>query len=240
MTPVSHGASPNRFYEAVHIERAKSGHAILLDSKPVLTPTRSELVVPTESLAKAVAGEWEAQGERIDPEAMPLTKRANTALDQVRVREAEVVEEIVAYAGSDLLCYRAESPDGLIELQRSHWDPVLEWVRAEFGADFKTCAGISHVTQPQDSLVHIRRAFAAHDFFQLAPLHAMATLTGSALLAHAHARGRLSADEVWAAAHVDEDWQNSQWGEDAEATVRRAARRAEFDADSRFLELLHA
>jgi len=240
MTPVSHRSTPNRFYEAVQIERATSGHAILLDGKPVLSTARSELVVPTESLAKAVAGEWEAQGEKIDPETMPFTKRANTALDQVRGREAEVVEEIVAYAGSDLLCYRAESPDGLIELQRSHWDPVLTWVRAEFGADFKTSAGISHLAQPADSLAHIGNAFATHNFFQLAALYAMTALTGSALLVLAHAHEKLSADELWAAVHVDEDWQISQWGEDSLATAQRSARRAEMDADSRFLELSRA
>ena len=240
MTPLSHGASPKRFCDAVRVEKLASGHAILLDGKPGLSPGQAELVVPTESLAKAVAGEWKAQGEKIEPETMPHTKRVNTALDRVHGREAAVVEEIVAYAGSDLLCYRAESPVDLIELQRGHWDPVLEWVAAEWGANFRTCAGVSHVTQPETTLAHIRRAFAAYDCFQLAALYAITTLTGSALLALAHARERLSADELWAAAHVDEDWQISKWGEDAEAQTRRAVRRVEFDADCLFLELSRA
>lgn len=237
MTPA---VSPKRFYEAVRIEPAASGHAILLDGKPARTPAKAELVVPARALAKAIAAEWDAQGEKIEPKTMPLTKRANMALDAVRGREAQVVEEIVAYAGSDLLCYRAEKPEGLSELQCGLWDPVLAWVEAEFAARFKTQAGVSHITQPQESLTHVSDAFAAHDFFQLAILHTLTTLTGSALLALAHARGRLSADELWAAAHVDEDWQISRWGEDAEAKARRAVRRAEFDAGSRFLELSRA
>lgn len=235
MSPV---ASPKRFYEAVRIKRVQNGHAILLDGKPLRTPARAELVLPTRALAKAVAGEWDAQDENIEPETMPLTKRANTALDQVRGREGAVVEEIVAYAASDLLCYRAEGPEGLLELQRGHWDPVLAWVEGEFGARFKTQAGVSHITQPQASLAHIAEAFAAYDFYELATLHAMTTLTGSALLVLAHGCGKLIADELWAAAHVDEDWQISQWGEDGEAQTRRILRRAEFDTESRFWKLL--
>lgn len=237
MSPV---ASPKRFYEAVRIKQVQNGHTILLDGKPLRTPARAELVLPTEALALAIAGEWDAQGEKIEPETMGLTNRANTALDAVRGREEQVVEEIVAYAGSDLLCYRAEKPEGLSELQCGLWDPVLVWVEEEFGAWFKIQAGVSHITQPQESLAHVSDAFAAHDYFQLAILHTLTTLTGSALLALAHARGKLSADELWAAAHVDEDWQISQWGEDAEAKARRAVRRAEFDAGSRFLELSRA
>lgn len=238
MTPVSHGAPARRFYTAVEIERAENGHAILLDGKPVRTPARAELVVPSHALAKAVAGEWDAQGEKIEPETMPLTKRANTALDRVRGREDEVAGEIVAYADSDLLCYRADGPDDLTELQSVLWDPVLAWVAAELDAGFKTRTGISHIAQPQQSLAHVRDAFAACEFYELAIRHSMTTLTGSALLVLAHARGQLSAGEVWTAAHVDEDWQISRWGEDTQAGTRRAARRAEFDTDCRFLELL--
>ena len=171
---------------------------------------------------------------------MPMTKRVNTALDRVRGREGDIVEEIVDYAGSDLLCYRADMPDGLVRLQQSHWDPVLEWAKDELHAPFTVATGISHVAQSDDSLARVRDALSENDFYALTPLHTMTTLTGSALLALALARGHLEPDAVWDAAHVDEDWQISQWGEDAEAKARRTLRRAEFDGDVRFLNILAA
>lgn len=230
--------SLKRFYKAVRIEPAEGGIEILLDGKAVRTPASAVLVLPARAVAQGVAAEWEAQGEKIEPRTMPLTKRACTAIDQVRGRKGEVVEEIVSYAASDLLCYRADSPEDLVALQHTHWDPVLAWAAAEFGADFETGAGISHLAQRQASLGKIRTQFDVYGFFELAPLHTMTTLTGSALLALAHAHGRLNADGIWAAAHVDEDWQTSRWGEDDAAKARRAARRAELDADARFLDLL--
>lgn len=238
MILVRNTPSPKRFYEAVRIGPGEGGLEILLDGKPVRTPASAVLALPASALAQGVAAEWDAQGDKIEPETMPLTKRACTAIDQVRQRESEIVEEIVSYAASDLLCYRADSPEGLAEAQCTHWDPVLAWAGAEFGADFKTGAGISHLAQREASLGKIRTAFDIYGFFELTPLHTMTTLTGSALLVLAHSHGRLNADEIWAAAHVDEDWQISRWGEDGEATARRTARRAEFGADARFLNLL--
>lgn len=210
---------------------------ILLDGRTIRTPARAELCVAGKALAEVIAREWDSQKGNIDPDTMPMTKRANTALDRVRGREQEIVREIVEYAGADLLCYRAEGPEGLVERQSAHWDPVLAWIKTNFGAAFKVQSGVSHFAQPEQSVALISSAFAGYDPYVLTPLHTMTTLTGSAFLALAHARGHLDADQVWAAAHVDEDWQVSQWGEDSEATVRRAARRAELDADSTFLEL---
>ncbi|MHA1166134.1 MAG: ATP12 family chaperone protein [Alphaproteobacteria bacterium] len=229
---------PKRFYDAVSLDEASGGFTILLDGKKVRTPARADLTVASRALAEELVREWDAQKKHIDPASMPMTKRANTALDRVRGREEEVVKEIVDYAGADLLCYRAENPEGLVELQNAHWDRVLEWAREDFGPQFRVEEGISHFAQSRQSLDQIRSVFAIKSFFELTPLHTITTLTGSALLALAHAHGFLSADELWAAANVDEDWQISKWGEDAEAVTRRKIRRAELDGDVRFLELV--
>lgn len=227
-----------RFYKTASLRTGDGGYQILLDDKPVWTPAREQLRIASEALAREVVSEWEKQGEKIDPASMPMTKRANTAIDRVRGREAEVAADIVSYAGTDLLCYRAESPEGLVDMQRAQWDPVLDWAAREFGAPFEVQEGIAHIEQPATALEGIAGHIKAFDCLALTPLHTMTTLTGSALLVLAHASGTLDADTAWAAAHVDEDWQISRWGEDAEASARRAVRRAEFDADVRFLELV--
>ena len=229
---------PKRFYDTVNLEEGPDGVAILLDKRRVRTPARAELRVAGMVLAKEIAREWDDQGENIDPDTMPMTRRANTALDRVCGREAEVVGELVDYAGADLLCYRAETPEDLVELQCAHWDAVLAWVKNNLGAAFEVRTGISHIDQPAQALAIISNAFADYSPFELAALHTMTTLTGSALLTLAHAKGHLDAEQLWAAAHVDEDWQISQWGEDEEAAKRRTVRRSEMDADIRFLELV--
>jgi chaperone required for assembly of F1-ATPase len=196
------------------------------------------LALPTRALAEAVAAEWEAQGERIDPATMPLTRLANSTIDGVIARQAEVRAEIVKYAGSDLLCYRAEGPEELIRRQAETWDPVLAWARAALGADFNVSQGVMPAAQPDAATEAVARVLQPHGPFALAAIHVMTTLMGSALLALAHAHGHLSAEAAWVAAHVDEDWQISQWGEDAEAKARRDRRWAEMQAASRLLELL--
>jgi chaperone required for assembly of F1-ATPase len=196
------------------------------------------LALPTRALAEAVAAEWEAQGERIDPATMPLTRLANSTIDGVIARQAEVRAEIVKYAGSDLLCYRAEGPEELIRRQAETWDPVLAWARAALGADFNVSQGVMPAAQPDAATEAVARALQPHGPFALAAIHVMTTLMGSARLALAHAHGPLSAEAAWVAAHVDEDWQISQWGEDAEAKARRDRRWAEMQAASRLLELL--
>jgi chaperone required for assembly of F1-ATPase len=247
---------PKRFYKAVTIAAAPSPHhaegvsstrqggeasaayRILLDGKAVRTPAKAPLAVPTRALAEAIAAEWQAQRERIDPATMPLTKLANSALDGVRGREGEVRADIVKYAASDLVCYRAGEPEGLVRRQAELWDPVLAWSRDALGARFEVAEGLMPVAQPEVARSVIARALEGVDAFALAALHVMTTLTGSALLALAHARGRLSAEAAWAAAHVDEDWQISQWREDAEAAARRGRRWTEMLAASRLLALL--
>jgi chaperone required for assembly of F1-ATPase len=229
---------PKRFYRAVSIDGAARAFRVLLDGKPIRTPAKRELALPAEELAEAVAAEWEAQGERVDPATMPLTRLVNTALDGVAGREAEVRAEIAKYAASDLVCYRAEGPAELVHRQAGAWDPVLAWAREALGAKLLTGQGIVPVAQPEAAAEAIGRALARLDAFALTAHHVMTTLTGSALLALAHARGRLSAEQAWAAAHVDEDWQISQWGWDTEAKAGRDRRWAEMRAASRMLALL--
>ena len=231
-------ALPKRFYQRVDVADRDGGFALLLDEKPVRTPGKKLFLLPSRALAEAVAEEWRAQKERIDPATMPLTKLANSAIDGVPGREDDVIGDILNYAGSDLLCYRAEGPRGLVEAQRAHWDSVLAWAKSALGAPFVLAEGVVHVAQPQASLDRLREALKAHDPFGLAALHVMTGLTGSALLALGVALERMTPEEAWKSAHVDEDWQIAQWGEDAEAASRRSARRRDFDAAARALALL--
>ena len=235
-----------RFYKSVTVAPGPAqgagglptGFGVLLDNKPLRTPAKAKLTVPTRALAEAVAAEWEAQGEHVDGAAMPMTRLVNSAIDGVATRLADVRADIVAFAASDLVCYRAEEPGPLVQRQRQHWDPVIVWAREALGARLEVAAGLMPVTQPQQARASIVSALEGLDAFRLAALHVMTTLTGSALLALAHAGGALTAEAAWAAAHVDEDFQISQWGEDAEAAARRSRRWAEMQAASRMLELL--
>jgi chaperone required for assembly of F1-ATPase len=231
-------ARPKRFYRTVSVAGAAPAIRVLLDGRPMRTPGKRELAVPSQALAEALAAEWEAQGERIDPAAMPLTRLVNSAIDGVSGRETEVRADIAKYAASDLLCYRVEGPAELVRRQAEAWDPVLAWAREALGADFILGQGIVPVAQPKAATAAVERALAELDAFRLAAHHVVTTLTGSALLALAHAGGRLTAEEAWAAAHVDEDWQISQWGEDTEAKARRGRRRLDMEAASRLLALL--
>jgi chaperone required for assembly of F1-ATPase len=235
------GAQPAgraRFYKTVSVAAEDGAFRILLDGKPIRTPAKNLLAVPTRALADAIAQEWQAQGERIDPASMPLTRLANSTIDGVTGREPDVRADIAKYAGSDLLCYRAEGPQELVQRQRAAWDPVLAWGKDVLGVRLELAEGIMPVRQPEAALARLAQELERHDAYALAALHVMTTLTGSVLLALAHVAGAISADEAWAAAHVDEDWQISQWGEDAEAKARRARRWADMHAASRLLQLL--
>lgn len=230
---------PKRFYTAVSVgEAPNGGFQILLDGRPVRTPKKLTLTVPTRALAEAIAEEWAAQTERIDPSRMPLSKLAITAIDGVAGSMTEVAHDIVRFAGSDLLCYRAEGPDALVELQEMTWNPVLRWIEAETGARFLLSEGVMPVTQSRYALERFADLVAPYDAMQLAALHVMTTLTGSAMLALAVAKAERSVEEAWDAAHIDEDWQIERWGADAEASDRRARRKAEMLSAARFLELL--
>ena len=190
------GQSTKRFYKEVTTVPQDDGVAVLLDGKLIRTPAKAMLAVPSQALADAIAEEWLAQDERINPESMRLTKLANIAIDGVRGREAAVLDDLIAFAGSDLLCYRADAPEGLIAKQNEHWDSVLTWAKQELGAPFRLAQGVGHVAQPQASLDAIKERLEDFDAFSLAALHVMTTLTGSALLALAVALRRLTPDEA--------------------------------------------
>jgi chaperone required for assembly of F1-ATPase len=227
---------PKRFYKSAGVAARDEGFAVELDGRSARTPAKNPLILPSRRLADLLAAEWDAQGETIDPFAMPATRIANSAIDGVKPKMREVRAEIASYAGADLLCYRAGEPVALVEAQAAAWDPTLDWAREEFGARFILSEGIRHVEQPEPTLQTIDAALAAvDDPFALAALHVMTTLTGSALLALAVAKARLSVEEAWRAAHVDEDFQISRWGEDAEAEARRAARWREMEAAAKML-----
>ncbi len=234
-------ALPRRFYKSASVQPAEAGpgFAITLDGRTVRTPRKALLVVPNQSLAQAIADEWEAQGELIDPATMPLTRYANSIIDGIVGREADVRADLLKYAGSDLLCYRAERPATLADLQRGAWDPVLAWARKDLDARLVLTEGVMPVAQPDYALTGISAALDGLDAWQLAGVHTITTLTGSILLALAHTRGKLTADELWNAAHVDEDWQIEQWGEDTEAAERRKYRRGEMNSASRLLGLIN-
>lgn len=229
---------PKRFYDQVAIKDEGEGVGVMLDGKPVRTPGKAPFLLPNAALAEAVAAEWRGQGERIDPQTMPLTRLANSVIDGVKGREDAVIGDILNYAGSDLLCYRAEGPKGLVALQTKHWDPILAWAKQDLGAPMRLAEGVMHVEQPQASLDGIKKRLEKFDPWSLAALHVMTGLSGSALLALAVALGRLTPEEAWDAAHVDEDWQIGQWGEDEEAKERRKNRHRDFAAAARVLDLL--
>lgn len=231
---------PKRFYKTAAVAPRDGGFAIQLDGRGIRTPGKRELTVPVEALAEAIADEWRAQGEHIDPATMPLTRIVNSAIDAVEERKREVADDIVAYAGSDLLCYRAETPDALVRRQAEAWNPVLAWAKRELGADFALRAGLMPIEQSAEALDAVRRSLSGIDALSLAALHVLTTISGSALLAIAHWRDEISTEEAWAAATVDETWQREQWGEDAEAEAHAAVRRAEFEAASRCLRLLRS
>lgn len=221
---------PKRFYKAAGVVETAAGFAIALDGKQARTPAKLPLAMPVRGLAEAVAAEWEAQGETIDPATMPLTRLVNVAIDGVAQAVEEVAAEIVKYAGSDLVCYRAEGPDRLVARQTTHWDPVLAFARDALGARFSLAGGVMFVEQPAETIESVRRAVPQDDAFTLTALSVLTTLTGSALIALALHRGALSPEAAWAAANVDDDWNAELWGEDAEASARKANRRIEFDA----------
>ena len=229
---------PKRFYECAATTPSGTGYAVTLDNRAIKTPKKAQLIVPRKALADAIAAEWQAQGEHIDPTTMPLTRLANTTLDAVIPNLGSVRSDLVDFANSDALCYRASEPAGLSAHQAEVWDPLLAWADRTLGARFETRIGIVHAAQSAKTLAAIRRAFDSLSAWQITPLHVMTTITGSAVLALAVAKGGIDLGAAWTASHVDEDWQISTWGEDDEAVLRRERRWLEMEAAARMLETL--
>ncbi|MEA2836948.1 MAG: hypothetical protein QOD89_1498 [Bradyrhizobium sp.] len=231
------GPRRKRFYAQAGVTETAKGFGIALDGKPARTPSRRLLTAPTREIAETIVAEWDAQKEIIDAVTMPVTRLANSVIDAVTERVDAVADDIAKYFHSDLLFYRAGHPDALVALEAEHWDPVLFWAADTLGAHFILAEGIVHVRQP-DAAVATARAALPTDPWSIAALHMVTTLTGSALLALALMRGALDEDQVWAAAHVDEDWNALQWGLDEEVAARRLARFLDFRAAAHVLKAL--
>ena len=224
-----------RFWKEVSVG---ADRVVALDGRPVRTPGRAPLALPTASLATAVADEWRVVGDTVDPRAMPLTGLANAAIDRIAPDRAAFAAGLSAYGESDLLCYRADQPPPLVERQAAAWDPPLAWARRRYDVAFEVATGIVHRAQPPATLARLAEATAARSEWALAGLSPVVTVTGSLILALMLAEGAIDAATAWAAAEVDERWQAEQWGDDPLAVAAREARRHDFDAGARFLSAL--
>jgi len=224
-----------RFYKDASVGADRE---VLLDGRRVQTPGRVPLAVPNDRLAEAIADEWNAQGETIDPRSMPLTGLANAAIDRIGAAPESFAAGLAVYGESDLLCYRAAGPAPLVARQTELWDPILAWARDRYAIAFAVTAGITHKPQPPETIARLAAAVATRGPFELAGLSPLVTISGSLVIALALAEGAIGLDPAWAAASLDEQWQVDQWGEDAEAMTALANRRADFAAGARFLSLL--
>lgn len=230
---------PKRFYTEVSVVEDGEGHSVHLDGRPVKTPAKNALAVPTARLAELLRDEWASQVDVINPRLMPVTRLVNTAIDGVAAESQAVLEDIIRFSSSDMLCYRAEAPEKLVQRQNGEWDPVLDWIASEYGAHFEVIEGIMPKEQPRDATAAYSAALRKFSTpIELAVLHTVTTLTGSAILALAFADGRISPAETWRLAHLEEDWTNEQWGTDAEAQHRREQRHEEFLAAAAVFQAL--
>lgn len=227
-----------RFWKQASVTREKNGWGIALDGKPLRTPARKALVLPTEALATAVAEEWNSAGESVEPREMPLTGLANAAIDRIAPDPHALAGGLSKYGETDLACYRADSPRELVSRQEERWDPLLAWARRRFDVDFRTTSGIVHVPQPEATLQRLGHGVASLDAFRLAGLSPLVTIGGSLVIALAVLEGAVTPEEAWNAVTVDERWQAEQWGVDPEAEAVLAARHRDFLAAARFLELI--
>lgn len=227
-----------RFWKNATAEAEDGRWAVRLDGKPLRTPAREPLLVPTQRLAEAIADEWNSAAETVNPREMPLTGLANAAIDRVSPDPRAFAEGLARYAEGDLLCYRAEGPKELVARQEAAWDELLAWARRRFDVDFSTTSGIVHVAQPQATVQRLGHAAASLDPFRLAGLSPLVTISGSLVAALAVAEGNIVPEAAWNAVTIDEQWQRDQWGEDAEAEAALEARHHDFLAAARFLELL--
>lgn len=229
-----------RFWKEGSVVPEVEGWSIQLDGRPVRTPARAPLVIPSKKLAEAIAEEWRNAGDEIDPRAMPLTGIANAAIDRVAPDKDAFADGLARYAEADHVCYRAEGPRALVERQEQHWIPLLTWARRRFDVDFVTTSGLMHVAQPEATVERLAHAVAALDAFHLAGLSPLVTVGGSLIAALAMLEKAVTADQAWQAVSIDEHWQLEQWGADVEAGAALANRRHDFLAAARFLELLDA
>ena len=213
-----------RFWKAAHIRAAEDGWEVLLDDRPLRTPGKQPLILPTEPLARAIADEWDAQTDLIDPLSMPLTRAANSAIEKVTPQRAAVAEMLADYGGTDLLCYRAEEPESLIRSQADGWDPLIDWSATELRAPLRITHGVIPVPQDAASLARLRAPVDGLDVFGLTALHDLVTLPGSLILGLAVINGRISADDAHALSRIDDEYQAERWGRDEDSDVAAAGR----------------
>lgn len=231
------GWSARRFWTETSVLPEGQGFAVLLDSRPVRTPQKALLVLPTEALARKVAAEWQAQTGTVNPATMPVTRTANSAIDSVARQFDAVADMLSAYGRADLLCYRAADPVGLVARQAAGWDPLIDWAAAELRAPLRATTGVMHIDQPPTSLAALDAAIRDLTSFELAAFHDLVALSGSLVLALAVIRGRLVAEAAWQLSQIDENWQAELWGADEEAAETAARKRADFLQADRFFAL---
>ncbi|WBU57633.1 ATP12 family chaperone protein [Paracoccus sediminicola] len=229
-----------RFWKQADAEPAEGGFRVALDGRPVMTPGKQRLILPTAALAEAVAEEWDAQGDVIDPLSMPLTRAANSAIEKVTPQFDAVADMLAAYGGTDLLCYRAADPEELRARQEARWNPLLDWAETALGARLAVTQGVMPVAQDADALTRLRDRIGALDPFRLTGLHDLVTLPGSLILGLAVKEGRLSAAEAHELSRIDEEYQAEIWGRDEEADTAAANRREAMQQAARFLGLLNS
>ena len=229
-----------RFYKETAVDQGDGGHRILLDGKPMRTPAKAVLVVPTRALAEAIAAEWGAVPDKADINVshLPLTRLAATGLDRVTRQRARVIEDTAKYAGSDMLCYRASEPETLVKRQQATWQPLLDWADARYGARLVIVEGLAFVEQPAVAVARLGEAVATHSDLGLSALYNLTHISGSLIVALAVAEGHLAAADAFAAAQLDELYQVERWGEDPIATKRHEGIRHDIEAGARFLALL--
>lgn len=231
------GWAQKRFWKAASAEQVQGGYAVTLDGRRIKTPAKTPLVVPTLAMAQAIAAEWDAQRETVQPATMPLTRSANAAIDKVSIQKDEVADMLAAYADADLLCYRAEAPLKLVQRQSEAWDPALDWAEAEFGVRLMPRAGIIHVAQDASALNVLSHAVHSLNAFQLAGFHDLVALSGSLVLGFAAARDWKAVDEIWAISRIDDLWQEEQWGRDEMAHEQALYKQGEFRNAKAFFDL---
>ncbi|MCX7287637.1 MAG: ATPase [Rhodobacterales bacterium] len=226
-----------RFWTTARVLAADDGFAVHLDDRPVRTPAKVPLILPTEGLAQAIADEWQGVEGKVNPAVMPFTRMANSAIDKVTPQFDAVVAMLADYGGSDLICYRAEGPESLVRRQADAWDPLLDWVSTALNAPLDATSGIMHRAQPKASLQTLHRVVQGLTPFQLTAFHDLVAISGSLVLALAVTRGRLTAEAAWPLSRIDEAWQIEEWGEDEEAAEMAAAKHADFLQADRFYAL---
>ncbi len=234
------GWTPRRFWQSAQVRAEDGGFTIALDGRAVRTPAKTLLVVPTQALATEIAAEWDAQEKEIRPATMPFTRMANAALDKVTPQRAEVAAMLAAYGETDLLCYRAEAPEDLVQRQAAAWDPLLDWAEESYGARLMPCAGVMPVAQDPEALARLSEAVAALGPFELAGFHDLVALSGSLIIGLAAFRATHPLQELWEISRLDDLWQAEHWGDDEEASAQAALKHQAFVDAARFCELLRA